>query len=134
MNDPVRTDENLPLPGAEHRIQVALDEVGDTIVVRASGEIDMLTAQVLHEHVSPCLVESGRLVLLDLTGVGFLGSAGLAELVATRDVASRNGVRLRLVANSRVVLRPLEVTGLLELFEVFATVDAARNESLEEGT
>jgi anti-sigma B factor antagonist len=58
------------------------------------------------------------LVVLDLSQVTFLGSAGLAVLVAAKDDAERRGHRLRLVCGSRIVTRALEATGLLALFDV----------------
>jgi len=57
-------------------------------------------------------------VVLDLTEVTFLGSAGLAVLGAAKDQVERNGKTLKLVCGSRIVTRALEATGLLSLFEV----------------
>ena len=55
--------------------------------------------------------------MLDLSDVTFLGSAGLAVLVA-KDGATPAGTSLRLVCGSRIVTRALEATGLLTLFDV----------------
>ena len=56
--------------------------------------------------------------MLDLSDVTFLGSAGLAVLVAAKDAADARGHTLRLVCGSRIVTRALEATGLLTLFDV----------------
>ena len=56
--------------------------------------------------------------VLDLSGVSFLGSSGLAVLVEARDQAQRSSGELRLVCSSRIVLRALEATGLRELFDI----------------
>ena len=56
--------------------------------------------------------------MLDLSDVTFLGSAGLAVLVAAKDAADARGNTLRLVCGSRIVTRALEATGLLTLFDV----------------
>jgi anti-anti-sigma factor len=99
------------------------------VVIRASGDLDMLTAGAFHEALWPRFAAAGeRTIVLDLSGIGFLGSAGLAELVAARDTVSGKGVSLVLVASARSVLRPLEVTGLLPLFQVFESVEAALRE------
>ena len=89
----------------------------DATVVHVVGEIDTLTAPVLRaqldEHISAV-----PLLVLDLSDVTFLGSAGLAVLVAAKDAADARGHTLRLVCGSRIVIRALEATGLLTLFDV----------------
>jgi anti-sigma B factor antagonist len=89
----------------------------DATVVHVVGEIDTLTAPVLRaqldEHIS-----SVPLLVLDLSDVTFLGSAGLAVLVAAKETADARDHTLRLVCGSRIVIRALEATGLLTLFDV----------------
>jgi len=93
-------------------------------VVHVVGEIDTLTAPVLRTRLDEHLSEVPLLVL-DLTEVTFLGSAGLAVLVAARDEADRHNHRFRLVPGSRIVVRALEATGLLTLFELADTAEEA---------
>lgn len=85
-------------------------------VVHVVGEIDTLTAPVLRAQLDE-QIAAVALLVLDLTDVTFLGSAGLAVLVAARDDADRRGHRLRLVCGSRIVTRALQATGLLTLFD-----------------
>ncbi|MDN5751562.1 MAG: STAS domain-containing protein [Pseudonocardia sp.] len=85
-------------------------------VVHVVGEIDTLTAPVLRAQLDGQIAVVPLLVL-DLTDVTFLGSAGLAVLVAARDDADLRGHRLRLVCGSRIVTRALQATGLLTLFD-----------------
>ena len=89
----------------------------DAIVIHVSGEIDTLTAPALSEQLSRRL-PAAPLVVLDLSAVTFLGSAGLAALVAAKEDAAQRGAVLRLVCGSRIVTRALEATGLLGLFDV----------------
>jgi anti-sigma B factor antagonist len=105
------------------------DEIGEVVrfdvvghgdgvrVMHVVGEIDTLTAPVLRDRVYEQLADVSLLVL-DLTDVTFLGSAGLAVLVAAKDEAEQRQCRLRLVPGSRIVTRALEATGLLALFEI----------------
>ena len=89
----------------------------DATVVHVVGEIDTLTAPVLRAQLdeqSPAV----PLLVLELSDVTFLGSAGLAVLVAAKDAADARGHTLRLVCGSRIVIRALEATGLLTLFDV----------------
>lgn len=92
--------------------------------VSVVGEIDTLTAPVLRTQLDEQLTEVDLLVL-DLSEVTFLGSAGLAVLVAAKEEADRLGHRFRLVPGSRIVVRALEATGLLTLFDLAdSTADA----------
>lgn len=121
MNDPV---SQTAVP--EERIQVVVEQTAPNVaVLRLTGDVDLLTAGVLHDRLWPHLERSNSAVVLDFTKVDFLGSAGLSELVAANDTATRGNVRLFLVASSRTVLRPLEITGLHTLFEVFDSVEEA---------
>ena len=89
----------------------------DATVVHVVGEIDTLTAPVLRAQLDEHLPVV-PLVVLDLSDVTFLGSAGLAVLVAAKDAADARSHTLRLVCGSRIVVRALEATGLLTLFDV----------------
>jgi anti-sigma B factor antagonist len=86
--------------------------------MRAIGEIDLATAGLLRSRVMEQLEQLPRRLVLDLSAVGFLGSSGLAVLVEIRTEAQRREVGLRLITNSRAVLRALTATGLIELFDV----------------
>ncbi|MFD0207136.1 MULTISPECIES: STAS domain-containing protein [Saccharothrix] len=107
--------------------QLGLDvrTAGDGVTVLAvSGEVDMLTAPQLRADALRHL-DDGRTLVLDLSGVSFLGSAGLAVLVEASQQAKRRGAEFRVVAVERAVTRPLVATGLGEVFSVFESVDQA---------
>src|SRR3954451_6271827 len=58
----------------------------DATVVHVVGEIDTLTAPVLRAQLDEH-IPAVSLLVLDLSDVTFLGSAGLAVLVAAKDAA-----------------------------------------------
>ena len=99
----------------------------DLLLVAASGEVDasastrlqegIAAAHAVDEPASPTLV-------LDLTHVDFLDSAGLAVLVETASDCHKAGQELRLVATTRAVLNPLKLTGLDQIFTIVDTVPA----------
>jgi anti-sigma B factor antagonist len=120
MNQPARIGEHREEP-----LRITIERPrSDVAVMRLSGDLDLLTAPLLQRQLRPLLGGEGT-VLVDLTGIGFLGSAGLAELTAARDTAATNGSRIVLVASGRAVVRPLEVTGLYPIFEIRESVEAA---------
>ena len=89
-----------------------------TVTVTVVGEVDTFTAPVLRASLDTQLEQQPSELVIDLCGVQFLGSAGLAVLVETQKSARSRDVGLRLVANTRAVTRPLEVTGLIDLFTI----------------
>lgn len=93
-----------------------------TVVVSLTGELDMLTvsraASVLDDAATRDLP-----MVVDLTGLTFFSSAGLTLLVRLSEQEPRRDVRL--VADHRVVLLPLELAGLRDLFPVHSSLHDA---------
>ncbi len=98
-------------------LSTSTDDDG-TVTVTVVGEVDTFTAPVLRASLDTQLEQQPTALVIDLCGVQFLGSAGLAVLVETQKSARSRDVGLRLVANTRAVTRPLEVTGLIDLFTI----------------
>ncbi len=103
----------------------ARDAAVGVLVVDVSGELDMATAPVVEEFVRRRLDGAGRTLVLDLSAVTFLGSTGINLLIALRTACEDAGTALRLVANTKVVLRPLEVADLTGHFTIIAAVGEA---------
>ena len=87
-------------------------------VLHAIGAIDDDTSADLWIEIGILSEESSDLIL-DLSGVDFLGTAGLTSLLEAREVIGAEGKRLRVICGSgRAVRRALQVTGAMELFDV----------------
>jgi anti-sigma B factor antagonist len=104
-------------------LQVA-DHGSEARVVTVVGEVDALTGPKL-AHFLTAQLASARLVVVDLDGVQFLGSAGLSALFEANELAIREDRVLRLVCNSRIANRALEATELKEYFTFAGTVSDA---------
>ncbi|WP_447007871.1 anti-sigma factor antagonist [Saccharothrix isguenensis] len=100
---------------------------GDAVVVRAVGEIDVVSAPVLAAALRAgcAAVRRPHPLVVDLTGVRLFSAAGLAVLATTKRQCLDRGVPLRVVATHRGVLRPLRVTGMDALFDVTSTLAEA---------
>jgi anti-sigma B factor antagonist len=102
------------------------------LLLRVAGEIDTLTAPMLEEALGELLAAepADALVAVELAGVGFLASSGLAALIRAAHRAEAQGRELHLVGGSRAVTRPLQVTGSDRLFVLhadFGTLPSAPN-------
>jgi anti-sigma B factor antagonist len=81
------------------------------------GELDFEHAYTFDEELRR--VEKGRpnCVVLDLRGLSFLDSSGIARLLAARRRARRDKRRLLLVRGGAAVTRLLAITAVSEHFE-----------------
>ena len=87
-------------------------EVRGFTVVRVRGEVEVLTAPRLADAVTSAL-GGERPVVVDLTDVTFLDSAGLGTLLRVTEASEEGGEPLRLaVDENRPVVRTLQITGL----------------------
>ncbi len=103
-------------------LSTSADQDG-AVTVSATGDIDAYTAPLLRTVVEAQLRRGRPKLILDLSGVQFLGSAGLAALVEIQKLATAQGIDLRLIASTRAVTRALEVTGLVRLFAISGAAD-----------
>lgn len=98
---------------------------GRTVVISASGVLDMLTSPQLEASITASLQKRPAALIVDLTKVEFLASAGMGVLVAARDQA-QDAVKFGVVASGPATSRPLKLVGLAELIGLYPTLDEAR--------
>ncbi len=99
---------------------VSIDVTGSAagVLLTVSGEVDSSSAPRLREVVDAAFADRVPALTVDLDGVTFLDSAGLCVLAGAHRRAAEGGVLLRVVASSRAVIRPLQITGLYDLLAV----------------
>nr|WP_157528788.1 STAS domain-containing protein [Kibdelosporangium sp. MJ126-NF4]CEL20494.1 Anti-sigma F factor antagonist (spoIIAA-2); Anti-sigma B factor antagonist RsbV [Kibdelosporangium sp. MJ126-NF4] len=93
-------------------------------LLRVLGDVDLATAPVFQQAVREQVARRHKFVV-DMDGVDFLSSAGLAVLVDLREQMAENNLKWAVVAGRQTVTRPLEITGLLTILPIFDTVPAA---------
>jgi anti-anti-sigma factor len=97
---------------------------GSALVVTASGAIDMLTAPKLADQITASLAKRPTALIVDLSAVDFLATAGMEVLIGGNRAASSE-VRFAVVADGPATSRPLKITGIAEIIDLFATLDEA---------
>jgi anti-sigma B factor antagonist len=85
--------------------------------VRVSGELDLATAPDLSEVLDP-LAASEQRVVVDLAGLTFMDSSGLAALLAAHKVLADGGGVLELRSPQPAIIRLVHTVGLEDVFEV----------------
>jgi anti-anti-sigma factor len=101
----------------------------EAVLVRVTGEIDSSTAGELRSQLEASLLQANthesRLLIVDLQGVTYFGSAGLNAVLDCYKQGLRAGTSVRLVADNDLVVRPIEVTNLDALLELYPTLPDA---------
>jgi anti-sigma B factor antagonist len=97
---------------------------GSRTVMRLVGEADV-TTRVLTEVLNAEAAKRPRLLLVDVSGLAFIDSAALREIVrAHRRIRADGGV-LALISPSPGVARVLELSALDQVIPVQASADEA---------
>jgi len=96
-------------------VTLAVSGPAATPRLAATGEVDCTTAPHLQVRVERMLDAGARDLTIDLSAVTFLDSAGLCALATVHRRASADGVRIRVLAATRAVIRPMQITGLWHL-------------------
>ena len=99
-------------------VSIAVAASATGVVLTVTGEVDSSTAPSLRAVVDTAFADGARALTVDLDGVTFLDSAGLCVLAGAHRRAAEDGVALRVVASTRAVVRPLQITGLYDLLAV----------------
>jgi len=101
-------------------------QIGQATVVELSGRLTVNDQPgVLKEAVANAVSRGARNVLLDLSGVRYIDSTRLGELIAAHITVSRQGGKLKLVGTPERIVELLHMAGLDGVFERFATADDA---------
>ncbi|ABQ67855.1 anti-sigma-factor antagonist [Rhizorhabdus wittichii RW1] len=95
-----------------------------TLVISAAGRIDSTTAGEL-EAVLPARVRDHGAVVVDLSGVPYVSSAGLRVLLIGAKGAKAAGHRLVITGVAPAVREVFDISGFSKIFAIEADVDAA---------
>jgi anti-anti-sigma factor len=116
-----REDNDLP---AGTGLTIATDRHGELVVLTVHGSIDVLTAPQLSDAVDEAVVRTPASLIIDISGVDFLSSAGMMALVTAHENIAPHG-RLAVVADGPATARPMHLVGLDKTITVYSSVDEA---------
>jgi anti-anti-sigma factor len=93
-------------------------------VLSVAGEIDVATAPSFEKAIDDVLADDPPAVIIDLSEVTFLASAGLQLLVATHERIGESAA-FAVVAEGPATSRPIQLTNLDKIFALYAEFDEA---------
>ena len=94
-------------------------------VLAVSGEVDLATIPAFQAAIADALTKRPTALIVDLSGVDFLASAGLQALVATHENVS-GAAGFAVVADGPATSRPIELTGLDQILSMHSSLSEAK--------
>lgn len=116
-------DKGSPL-SAPDSITATVSDHDGVVVLSIGGEIDLVTAPALEEAIGGVITDNPQALIIDLSGVEFLGSVGLKILAATYEKLG-DSAEFGVVARGPATRRPIHLTGLDKTFPLYPTLDDA---------
>jgi anti-sigma B factor antagonist len=105
-------------------VDLSTSEYGGHVVVALRGELDIAGAAGVAAALATVAARKPEIVV-DLAGLEFIDSSGVAALARGRRHARHAGGDLLLAAPRQQVLRVLTLTRLIDVFPVHASVEEA---------
>ncbi|CCH31667.1 STAS domain-containing protein [Actinosynnema sp. NPDC047251] len=113
---------------------VSVEERGQVVVLRVVGEVDMSNSDGLRDRGVSLLEGAPTALVVDLSGVTFFASSGIAALAHLRERSAVAGCPPVHVVAGRAVRRSLEVTAMSTLLPLHDSVDDAVRAVAEPGS
>jgi anti-anti-sigma factor len=106
-------------------VEITIQKYKRVAVITVTGRVDSATASEFENRVNEVIEDGQHNLVLDLSQVEFLSSAGLRVLVTTRKTLQAAGGDIVLAQPSDRVVETLDTAGLDVLFERYDTREAA---------
>jgi anti-sigma B factor antagonist len=108
----------IAIPSSSN-LEISVDQVGKDATVRLSGRVDVDSSPDLRDRLRTLLSEESlpETIIVDLASVSYIETSGVATLIEALRIARHHQTNFRLQGLSGAVLRLVQVTGVLALFE-----------------
>lgn len=101
-------------------VKVSTRQVGDVTVADVAGKLTLGEgSSTLRETLRNLTTQGHKKILLNLSGVTYLDSSGIGELVAGYTTITSAGGKLKLVNLTSRVQNPLQTTKLYTVFDIY---------------
>src|SRR6185437_6606852 len=100
-------------------MKASVEQVRDIPVISLSGRLDTATAPGFDAQMAPLLAQPRPRILVDLSEVSDISSAGLRSILQLVKHTAANGGRLGLFAASPHIMEVIEISGFPSLLDVY---------------
>jgi anti-anti-sigma factor len=96
-------------------LALTMDRIGTTATLSLAGELDLANVAAFSEAIESCRGAECDAVVLDLGGLEFIDSTGIAALLMANDRLSGDGSALRIIpSRHEAVSRVFELVGVAQ--------------------
>lgn len=107
-------------------MKLRMNIIGNTLVVRASGELDLVVADEFRDRVDRKLDENPvRHLIINLQGVMFIDSSGLGVILGRYKRIAAGGGKVAVVGAAPQVAKVLELSGLKKIMGIYEKEEQA---------
>src|SRR5579864_965676 len=108
-------------------VELSIDDFDGQAVIALRGMLSVADVPSVASHLIAAVAACGPSVIVDLAGLEGIGYSGLSVLLRIRKWTRQSGGDLPLAAPQQPVRQVLQATGLIDVFSVYPTVEAAAN-------
>ena len=116
-------DDSAAAPGPDLDVQAS--SIAGIRILTVRGALDLSTAPVLTAAIADSLHDPYTAIVVDLSELDFLASAGMTVLLEGHGAAGDVGKELGVVADGPGTSRPMKMMGVDQVVRVYADLDAA---------
>jgi anti-anti-sigma factor len=106
-------------------LSIERTQVSDHVVLVVSGRMDAENASQFEEKCKDCMAEGHTRLVADLGGLAYVSSMGLRSFLSVAKTLQSKGGVLRLCCLKGLVKQVFEITGLMQVFSVYESVESA---------
>jgi anti-sigma B factor antagonist len=101
-------------------LNISERQAGDVTILDMDGKVTIGEGSVaLRSTIRRLLGDKKKKILLNLSGVGYVDSSGIGELVSSFTAVNKEGGQLKLLNLTQKIQDLLAITKLLTVFDVF---------------
>ena len=106
-------------------LSIERTQVSDHVVLIVSGRMDTENAPQFEGKCKDCIAEGNNSLVVDLGGLAYVSSMGLRSFLSVAKTLQSTGGTLRLCCLKGLVKQVFEITGLMQIFSVYESVESA---------
>ena len=105
-------------------MDILISQINSVTAIEISGELDAVTAPQAQEQILP-FAQDGKRILLDMSNVTYLSSAGLRTLLVIYRFVNESAGRIILTGLREEIRDIMSITGFLDHFRIMDDRSAA---------
>ena len=100
-------------------MEVSFEQIDSFLVIAVTGRLDTVTAPQFDEKLPPVLAQPHPHILLDMSHVSYISSAGLRSILQLVKHAEENGARIGLFSVQAQIMDVLEISDFPSRLDIY---------------